>query len=195
VGANPEGIAIAKDKVYIANSGLGAGNTVSVIDTDGDEVIKTIAVADNPIAISVGLENIYVLCSGSYGTDWMSPDDDTPAALFCIDAKSSTILDSIHISGHPSKLTLAENGTGYFIGSTGITQIDYLSMQVVESTFIAGIYYGLNYDPVSKKIYLLDAKDFVQNGQLLVYDMQKIKLAEHTVGIIPGTIGFYYEHQ
>jgi len=37
------------------------------------------------------------------------------------------------------------------------------------------------------------AKDFVQNGQLLIYDTQGTKLSKHMVGIIPGNVGFYYE--
>jgi YVTN family beta-propeller protein len=193
VGANPEGAAIANDNLYVANSGFGNGNTVSVIATHSDEVIQTIMVADNPISVKALQDKVYILCSGSYGADLMNPEDDTPGGLFCIDAQSNAILDSKGISSHPSKLTLAENGIGYFIGSTGVVQIDCMAMQIIEDAFITGFYYGLDYDPVSQKLYILDAKDFVQNGQLLIYDCKGIKLSEHTVGIIPGNVGFYYE--
>ena len=193
VGDYPEGAAIANDNLYVANSGFGNGNTVSVIATGSDEVIKTITVADNPMTVKVAQDKVYVLCSGSYGADLLSTEDDTPGGLFCIDAQSNTILDSIGISGHPSRLTLTENGTGYFIESTGVVQINYMDMQINEGTFITGFYYGLDYDPVSKKLYILDAKDFVQNGQLLIYDTQGTKLSKHMVGIIPGNVGFYYE--
>jgi hypothetical protein len=195
VGANPEGIAMANDRIYVANSGFGSGNTISVISIDIDEVTDTIFVADNPITVKAVQDRIYILCTGSYGSDFNSPDDDTPGALFCIDAKTNTISDSVRVDGHPSKLALNDINTGFFIGLNGIMRFDTETMTVETNVFIEGYYYGLACDPVSQNIYLLDAKDFLQRGQLIVFDYKGTKYAEHTVGIIPGTIGFYYDQQ
>jgi YVTN family beta-propeller protein len=195
VGANPEGVAIADGKVYVANSGFGSGNTVSVIATDVDNVIHTIVVADNPISVQAVKDRVYVLCSGSYGSDFISPDDDTPGAIFCIDSRSNTVVDSVLIEGHPSKLALSENNRGFFIGSSGIMCFNTETLIIEAEALITGFYYGLGCDLVSKNIYLLDAKDFMQQGQLIIHDDQGSKLSEKAAGIIPGTVGFYYEEK
>ncbi|MGB2958789.1 MAG: DUF5074 domain-containing protein, partial [Bacteroidota bacterium] len=48
VGPNPEGIAVSSGKAFVANSGFGGGNTVSVINLTTLAVSSTITVADNP---------------------------------------------------------------------------------------------------------------------------------------------------
>ena len=53
VGANPEQIVIVNNKAYVANSGWGAGNTVSVISLDNEDVIETIKVGNNPVAVEI----------------------------------------------------------------------------------------------------------------------------------------------
>ncbi len=192
VGENPEGIAIAGDYAFVANSGFGYGKTVSVIDISKDEVKTTVNVGDNPQAVAVDLTGrVHVLCSGSY-KDWSNPDDDTDGAVYVIDAKGLNVLDSLTIAGHPSRLVMDDKGNGYFKNGA-VVQYDQRTLKVKNETFIDnGSIYNFNYDPVSERFYGTDAKDFTQNGELLIYDQSGSLLKQFTVGVVPGKTVFNY---
>ncbi len=191
-GTNPEGLVVANSKLYIANSGFGAGNTISVISTSTDQLIDSISVGDNPISITKDkIGNVYVLCSGSYG-DWSDPNDDTPGGVWKINSIDDSIIDSLIVQSHPRRLCLTENKHGYFINDGAIAEFDCKQMQIVDSSLIAGNFYGLNYDEVSQKIYALDPKDyFSQNGEMIIFDKSGMEEARYEVGLIPGTLAFY----
>lgn len=191
-GANPEGLVIANSKLYVANSGFGNGNTISVISTLTDQLIDSIQVGDNPISIVKDeSEYVYILCSGSYGV-WTDPNDDTPGGVWKINPFTDMVTDSLIIEGHPSRLCLNENKNGYFINGSLISEFDCQSMQLVDSSLASGNFYGLNYDKFSKKIYALDPKDyFSQNGELIIFDKSGNEQARYEVGLVPGTVEFY----
>lgn len=191
-GANPEGLVIANSKLYVANSGFGFGNTITVISTSDDQVIDIIQVGDNPISVvKDGNENVYVLCSGGYG-DWNDPNDDTPGGVWKINSADDSVSDSLVVQSHPSRLCLTEQGHGYFINSGAITEFDALSMQIVDSSLVRGNFYGLNFDPVWQLIYALDPKDyFSQNGEMIIFNKSGLEQGRYEVGLIPGTIAFY----
>ncbi len=191
-GTNPEGIIHANSKLYVANSGFGYGNTISVISTSSDQVIDTIQIGDNPISIVKDEnENVFVLCSGSYN-DWNDPNDDTPGGVWKISSLDETIMDSLVIPGHPSRLCLGANNNGYFIKDSTIAEFDSQNMQIINGSFATGNFYGLDYDPVTKKIFALDPKDyFSQNGEMIIFDESGTEQGRYEVGLIPGTVGFY----
>jgi len=191
-GTNPEGLVIANSKLYVANSGFGAGNTISVISISTDQLVDSIGVGDNPIAMEKDeFGNVYVLCSGGYG-NWNDPNDDTPGGVWKINSASDSVVDSLIVQSHPSRICLNEDNHGYFINNNNIFEFNYLSMQAVDSSLATGNFYGLNYDPVSQKIYALDPKDyFSQNGEMIIFDKSGLEDVRYEVGLIPGTMAFY----
>jgi YVTN family beta-propeller protein len=191
-GSNPEGLVIANSKLYVANSGFGYGNTMTVISTTIDEVVDSIKIGDNPITVKKDEgENVFVLCSGSYN-DWNDPNDDTPGSVWKINSMNDSVIDSLIIPGHPSRLCLGEGDNGYFINGGAITEFDTQNMRIVNDTIVAGNFYGLNYDPVSQMIYALDPKDyFSQNGEMIIFGKSGMEFGRHEVGLIPGTLAFY----
>jgi YVTN family beta-propeller protein len=194
VGSNPEQIAVVSGKAYVANSGFGSGNTVSVIDVAANKVIHTLTVGDNPRFIKVSPQNeVQVLCSGGYG-DFNDPNDDTDGGIYVIDPNSNTVVDSLIISGHPSGLALNSGTTGYFLNGGCVISYDTQKRTVINDTLIAGFFYGLAVDISNDQIYALDAKDFVQQGELLIYDAQGVLKNSYDVGIIPGSVTFNYEN-
>lgn len=194
VGPNPEGVVSLDGRVFVANSGFGFGNSISVIDVESNTVEKTLTVSDNPIsAVTDGTEYIYVLGSGSYGADFFDPADDTPAFLWKIDAVQIEITDSLRISGHPSRFCIGPEGKGYAIGETGIIEFNLDGLEISNPELIPGSFYGLSYDTVSDKIFVTDAKDFQQNGELLIFDTSGNQVAKYPAGLIPGAIGFIYQ--
>lgn len=102
VGANPEGIAVANGKAFVANSGFGNGSTVSVIDLQDHAVTDTLDVAcDGPRFAATDAENeVWVFCTGKtvYDENWQ-PVDQTNGAIRILDAESNTIIKQIPING------------------------------------------------------------------------------------------------
>ena len=52
------------------------------------------------------------------------------------------------------------------------------------------LFYGLTYN--DEKLYVADAKDYVQNGAVYVYDTSLILIDEWELGIIPSEFDFIY---
>ncbi|MBD3225438.1 MAG: hypothetical protein GF313_11945 [Caldithrix sp.] len=190
VGANPEGIVISQQKAFVANSGLGSGTTVSVIDIQSDQVMETVTVGDNPI--SVGKKDnggVLVLCTGSYG-DFNNPNDSgTDGSLYTINVEDNTIEDSLALSGHPSRLTLGDDGKGYFINNgMSIVEFEINTLSITNNDLRTDAFYGLKVHTGRNRLYGLDAKDFQQQGALEIYDLQGNLIESHTTGITPGSI-------
>lgn len=194
VGANPEGIALVEGFVYVANSGFGTGNTVSVINLSTDQEVGTVKVGDNPGFLEVDSDGqIHVLCTGQWG-DWNNPDDPgTDGGIFVINPGNHQVTDSLKIAGHPSKLCQGDHEIGYFLNGSGVVSYSTKTNTVLNNNLISGSYYGLNVDPESEQIFVLDAKDFQQNGELKIFDLNGQLKESHSVGIIPGSVTFSYE--
>lgn len=190
VGNNPTGIIAFNDKIYVANSGFGNGKTISVIDPSINKVVKTITVGDGPDAFAYDLlGRLWVLCYGSYG-DWQNPNDDTDGKLFAIDVRSDVVIDSVVIGGHPSRLIIVDDHA-YTIKNGNVVKINLRTKEKNEN-FIRGNFYSIGFDPLNKHLYCSDAKDYVQRGEVCVYDLSGKFIKKFQVGIIPGSFAFVY---
>jgi YVTN family beta-propeller protein len=190
VGSNPQGILVYGNKIYVCNSGFGADRTVSVIDVETNRVIRSIKLFDGPVAIDIDESKLWVLCSGNYG-DFNDPTDDTYGKLYAIDPGTNTVVDSIDIGGHPTRLVVY-NGFAYVLKDGDVVRVN-LKTGEIDGAFIQGNFYSIGIDPVNKLIYCADAKDYVQNGEVSIYDLDGNFLRKFDVGIIPGSFGFIVE--
>lgn len=67
VGSYPEQLVASNNKLYVANSGFGEGNTVSVVDLSSLTEEKQIPVVLNPTEITADeVGNVYVISMGNY---------------------------------------------------------------------------------------------------------------------------------
>ena len=194
VGANPEEILVYDKKAYVANSGFGSGNTVSVIDVNTDKVVNTIKVGDNPTGLMLDDdEEINVLCTGRWPAWGDTTDTGTNGGIFVIDTDKGKVVDSIKVTGHPSEITYAGNDLGFFLLNGSVVSFSTGSNKILNNTFIQGFFYSVEADPVSQQLFVLDAKDYQSNGDLLVYDLNGQLLKQAMVGIIPGAVTFVYQ--
>jgi len=186
VGDNPDGMAIAEGSLFVANSGFGNDNTVSVIDLVTRQVDRTLQVGDYPTAmLHLPGGGIAVLCTGA-SNNWEDPNDDTPGGLYIIDPATRTVVDSLTLGGHPTRLARDEQGHVYTIDG-GITRI-HLASKSVTKDFIPGTFYNLFVDVRDGKIYATDAADYVQNGTVEVYSLSGTKENTLSVGVIPSSM-------
>ena len=190
VGDKPEGIAYAKGKLFVCNSGYGMGNTVSVIDANKDSVISSIKVRYNPqYVLATADENILVLSSADFrGT--------IPGAFFKINSQTLAITDSIEAGVYPIKPIAINSDEILFININGVYKLKLstkiVSKEPIVSAFranpIFGAIYSIAFDSKENKLYVGNPKDFVQNGEILIYSLQGDSLGVFNCGINPGTI-------
>lgn len=193
VGLNPQGMVFANGKIYVCNSGYGSDSTVSVIDPATDAVIKTIIVGIEPTDIAVDSDgDIFVRCSGY--TDWSNSSKDTPGHIAVLNTSTDSVTSTIPLSldafGHPSKMIVTKKGFGFVVVKNGIAKFETTGNSIIEPQYVVKRGYTLAFDDLSEKLYVADAKDFVQNGTIYGYDKNKVLSDSAIVGIIPGSIVF-----
>ncbi len=120
VGSKPWQILSSDKYLFVANSGYGNGNTVSVIDPNADTVIKTIKVAYNPNYMTSTQNSLFVLCSAYFPND---------AVLYKIDKLSFAKTDSVVLDNSPlSQISIEGNQLYYYLGyagaKSGVKRID-----------------------------------------------------------------------
>jgi len=190
VGSKPEGAVYAAGKIYVANSGFGFDKTVSVIDITTDMVEKTLTVGMNPRFIyKLDNNNVYIVCTGNY-------DAVGRGGVYHINTQNQTVSDSIIINGNPSKSTLLKNNKMAVINNSGVIKVDLTTKTADETPFISAMYvngiygmiYAIAFDEQTEQLYLGNPKDFQQNGEILVFDLNGNELKRFDVGITPGKI-------
>jgi len=199
VGFQPDGLAISGEKLYVANSGgymvPNYEHTVSVID------LTTFA-RTKDIDVAVNLHRVWV---DKYKQLWVSSRGDyydIPSKLFCVDTQTDTLCDELPVS--VSNMWL-DGDSLYIYGSefSYITMsekqsyriIDVRSHAVIKDGFIPDTIkithpYGLMVHPVTKDIYLTDAKNYVTPGKLHCFDNNGHLKWSVTTGDIPAHMAF-----
>ncbi|MDH3253206.1 MAG: hypothetical protein OEM41_10470, partial [Ignavibacteria bacterium] len=131
---------------------------------------------------------VYVLCAGFYGSGSI-PDDSTPAQVIVIDPRTTAIVDSIDIPGHAYTIAVSGTGLAYVPSSDSVMVIDTRAHRVT-GTFARGAFYAVGVEESSGDIYLSDAKNFAQPGEVLVYASDGQLRTRFTAGVIPGSFAF-----
>ncbi|MCG8411134.1 MAG: hypothetical protein MI739_07610 [Bacteroidales bacterium] len=190
VGKGAEKMLLHNNKVYVANSGgLENNNTVSVINAQTDEVIKTITLeGDVPRDIVIDINNkIWVLCSGyvSYNQDF-SIASQTPSKLVRINPTQNTIEETINIgnSYHPTSLEISKDGNYLFYGAgaMGLYKMNINDNTAPSTPLINKYFYGFDLNKKTGNIFASEAK-FTSSSTLYRYDADGILLGTYKTGI------------
>lgn len=192
VGVYPDAMVLANDKIFVANGAFGQDNLIHIIDPGTDQVIDSVEVADGPASLNIDESgNIQVFCSGAYG-DYSNPDDDTDGGIFVINPETNSIVESIIIEGHPTGAKLDGSGKGYYALNGTLYSYKTTSVTDAATAVLNVSYYGMNIDKQNDQIFILDAKDYVQPGDLKIFSLNGSLLETHTVAVIPNNVVFYY---
>ncbi|MDR3308881.1 MAG: YncE family protein [Tannerella sp.] len=204
VGFQPDELEIVGDKIYVANSGgymfPNYENTVSVIDVPSFTETKRIEVA----------RNLHRLQADRHGNLWVTSRGDyygQPSRLYYIDLKTETLTDSLDIAVsnfHPDgdSLYLYSVAWSYVSMSSEVTYgiVDVVRKEVVTRNFITDgtdanilIPYGITVNPITKDIYVTDAKNYVSPGTLYCFDRDGRQKWNVRTGDIPAHFVFLEE--
>jgi DNA-binding beta-propeller fold protein YncE len=201
VGYQPEEMAIAGDKLYVANSGgyrvPNYDRTVSVIDLDTFTEVKKIDVAIN----------LHRLELDRYGNLWVSSRGDyynVPSKTFVIDTRTDEVTHTLDLPNS----NMTRSGDSLYIYSTEwsyITKdwvvtyaiVDTRTKEIITRNYIKDgtekdirTPYGTAVNPETGEIFVTDATDYVTPGYLHCYSPKGILKWSVTTGDIPAHIVF-----
>ena len=203
VGYQPEEIEFVNGKMYVANSGgftMTYDNTISVVDLQSFTEIKKIPVSVNLCNLrkdSYG--KLYALGRGNYGgidpniyvieNDAMVKKLGIYASTFCISG------DSMYILSNETDWTTWETVAKYVL-------YDIVKKEVVTENFITDgteanitTSYSIAVNPISKEIFITDAKYYSSRGELFCFSSEGKKLWSVNTGACPIRMAFLQEEQ
>ena len=171
VGPNPQGMALAGLRLFVCNSGFGASRTVSVINTESEELLKTIELSDGPTGVAFAPDgSVWVTCTGNAYLGVPST-----GRVFVIDGSTLTVRDSVVFPDQLfGPIALGEDGYAYVLGVTpgsyygGPVHRISMSTRQVTMNYVSGTYYALASEPGTANLYLADAKNFTGAGEIRI---------------------------
>lgn len=182
-----EAIALAYGKAFVTNR---SSAYVYVIETADDLIVDSIEVgfgANSLVQDKNG--KLWVLSSGSSGQG-------QAARLHRIDPAQLEVEQSLSFSdpgAGPGRLSLNGGGDTLYYLDGDLYRCSIDAGQLPTQPFIAAEgrnLYGLGIHPQSSEIYLADAKDYVQRGEVYIYRPDGSLRRSFLAGIIPGHIYF-----
>jgi YVTN family beta-propeller protein len=202
VGVYPQEIIAHGNKVFVCNTsefGGDSDSTVSVINTATDSVIATITVTKDPSSLAITNDGkILIGCPGSQ------------SKIYAVDPVTHQKIDSFAVeNGFGKDIAVDRNSDNiYYISyANAIARLNLVSRvvtQIIENPNPAAVYfYGYNFDYTNNKHLVADAKSFVVNGALNIYNLAGTLEHTYATGIAPrrivlkgaGTTSISYEPQ
>ena len=195
VGSNPEGLAIANNKLYVANSGglnfPNPDSTVSVIDLITHSEVSKITVGINPgNVVSDALGDIYVITRGDYGA--------IPSRMKRIDSQTDQLVESFSFDA--TLISKMNNNflISYYDYTVGLNNVSLFnpSTELIESSSFLDMtsvntVYGTYYSSSKNRIYLMDAMNFTNTGYVREFDVTGNYIQSYHVGLNPNKILIY----
>ena len=175
-------------------------NTLSVIDLETFREVERI-----PIAI-----NLHHCIADHRGILWVSSRGDygeTPSRLYAYDTRKQRLVQTLDVA--VSNMWM-DGDSLYIIGNqwSNITQtneksyaiVNTRAMQRVSDSFIKdgtdaeiAMPYGVAVNPITKDIYVTDAKNYVTPGRLYCFGSDGVKKWDVLTGYIPAHFAFIGE--
>jgi hypothetical protein len=163
---------------------------ILVIDTHTDAIVDSIQSGKEPIGIVIDKkQKVWVLCSGGYD-NYEAPSLLRINPELRVVEKIFTFPDPKDV---PSRLCINPAGDTIYYLKGGVYQMPVTSTALPSQPLISAEgrhFYGLNVHPATGRIYVSDAKDYVQNGTAYQYSVHGALLKEYTTGRIPGMFCF-----
>ncbi len=198
-GFQPDGLAIAAGKLYVANSGgymlPDYETTLSVINLESFKEEKRIEVAPNlHYVVADNNGQLWVSARGNYGS--------RPSRLYCIDLATQTVTDSVCkpvdnfciagdslcFFGQQFNWETMEDETVYGIVNTKTHEL--LTESFISDKTLLQKPYGITVNSATHEIYLTDAKDYVTPGMLYCIDGNGEVRWKVRTGDIPAHFAF-----
>lgn len=189
------------DKVYVACWSY--DDKILVINSDTDMVEDSIKVGKQPNSMVLDKNNqLWVLSDGGFPGSSFGQEK---ASLSQIDLFTNTIIQTFtfdDIDASPSDLQINNSGDSLFFiygnWGTGLSNAGVFTMNVNDTELPQtatipqqeGMFYALGLDKNNSNIYVSNAKDYSQNGEVYRFSSSGILIDAFPVGINPGSFCF-----
>jgi DNA-binding beta-propeller fold protein YncE len=183
-----EDIIVIGTRAYISN--WMGGNKIMVINTVEDKIIDSISVGTEPESMVLDVNrNLWVLCNGGWARQNFAELDVINTGTNKIDKKFTfpSIQDS------PTSLQIDGNGLGLYYLDKGVRRMTIYSTELPTETLIpesGSYFYKLAVNPINSDLFVTDAVDFMQRGNLLIYKNNGTLVLKQRADIIPGAMCF-----
>ncbi|MDR2980001.1 MAG: hypothetical protein LBV02_06145 [Bacteroidales bacterium] len=196
-GRNPEGIAVANNKLYVANSGgldnPNYDNTISVFDLSTFTLIKNIEVVINPYIIKAdGEGDIYVVSRGNYSS--------VPYQFQRIDSQTDEVVHNYQLP----VLNFAIHGQYAYLYSynfsteeSWIKVMNIITEEIINENFITDqtdikTPYAIAVNSNNGDVYIADNSQFTVSGDIYCFDKYGKRKFDFEVGLNPTAFVFKY---
>lgn len=188
LGRSSEYIALSGSFAYISN--WAGGNSLSIINTETDQLVKTITLSTDPGNIVIDHQGyIWVLCNGGW------TNEEYPA-LYKLMPETGQIVEELlfnKLTDSPTELCVDSTGKLLYYLNGGIFRLSTDDLQIPTVPFIESAgknFYGMEIDPARGNILVTDAIDYMQNGIVYLYSESGEEIISFRTGIIPGSFCF-----
>jgi DNA-binding beta-propeller fold protein YncE len=172
-------------------------NSILVIDSETDKWVDTIEVLMQPNSMVLDRNGkLWVLSDGGFPG---SPYGHEAPGLLRIDAETWQLERSwlFEKGERPSGLTINGSGDTLYYLNRDVYRMAVLNadepMKLIESPYPENHFGGfsaMGVDPLSSEIYVADAIDYIQPGNVYRYSPEALPADTFRVGIIPGCFAF-----
>ncbi|MDZ4700251.1 MAG: hypothetical protein SH809_11135 [Rhodothermales bacterium] len=204
VGDNPEAIAVAGGRVYVANHGFGAGTTLTVIDPLTDVVVETVTPGcDGPRMLEGDLEgDLWVMCTGNtvYNDDFTEIISQSNGRVVVLAGGTGDVVASFDAT---SQLGTGIGGQDVYydavsrrflvIEGMSLLAFDTASNVSLPTVSIPGseALGAVAYDDVTSRFFVGRLNGFTEAGFVSVHDTQGREVGRAAAGIAPSSIALW----
>ena len=206
VGSAPEGVASAGGRTYVANSGFGAGTTLTVLDTADGTVLGTVDdVCDGPRTLLTDREQeVWVICTGA--TDFTTGAVTAPGQVVVIDGATGAVRQRYTATGETlGSATFGVDGVVvfdfdddrdeiYVIATGAVLRFDASTNALVSRIEAPGAPIGaVAYDRLRDELYLgrPDAQNpYGADGTVTIHTRDGAQTGQFRAGIAPAVMAF-----
>lgn len=192
VGPAPEGLAVSGQKLYVAVSGLGdlrasesKASTLQILRRSDMTVVGQVDSLWNVADVVADPDRQLVWATYRH----FASEPDSLGGIAAIDTRADTIVFQRRYSS-PTRMALDRaTGTVYLLHQNGIESIqpEGAWRRVVDHASSDGndIWYALWLHPVTGQLYVGNARNYVTDGEVLVYSVQGALVERYPVGLNP----------
>ena len=201
VGDNPEGVAVVGNRVYVANSGFGAGSTLSVLDRTTGAGLGTVDdVCAGPRTLAADRDgDVWVVCTGTF--DFEASEVSAPGEVVVIDGATGAEVERFTFAGQTiGSGTLGQDAALsadadelYVIADGGVVRFDTGANAQGVTVPVEGVVGAVGYDAGSQRLYVGRpdaASPFGADGFVTVHDRAGVEVGRFAAGVAPVAIAF-----
>jgi hypothetical protein len=184
VGSGSEGIVFSDNRLFVArnlNADFSTASGIVVIAANSGQIEKTIPSLPGPSMMVLNNNDLWINATGEWGMN--------NGGLIRINTTTREIVDSIEFNASTNGLAYGRIDNSVYVLSDGI--IKYSVNNSTQNRISDRQYYGINvYENNDVIIYVADAKNYSDNGVIMLLNNDGSVVDSISAGIVP--FGFYF---